>query len=416
MDAALVDRLSRGEGWALLSALPPYDEATSLSLQESLREAGFDAELVAAAMTQSRLRARAVDKFGDFAGGMLFTTDGLEQATRLPIAARHAQRYAAADVSLVHDLGCGLGSDAMALSSLEIGVRAVDADPATARVAAVNLRHWPSAAVVCARAEEVDLAGGGTAGDSRARRLARPRTTRERGRRRPWTHETGLLARCHLPLVGRRCSRWPGRCRPPGPSSPPRCPTEPCRPAPRPSGRRGTGRCSSAPSGGARSSRQPDAPPRSARRRRRRSSPQADAAPAHGHPGLTSVHDLGEWLYEPDRAVIRAGLTGALVAALDGAELATGVGYVTAARARELPWARRYRIVEAMPLSTKRLARWLRDQGHDRVTIKKRGVTLDADVLRRQLKMTGRGKGGSEATLVLTRVGGSQVALVVSAA
>ena len=37
MDAALVDRLSRGEGWALLSALPPYDEATSLSLQESLR-------------------------------------------------------------------------------------------------------------------------------------------------------------------------------------------------------------------------------------------------------------------------------------------------------------------------------------------------------------------------------------------
>ena len=68
-----------------------------------------------------------------------------------------------------------------------------------------------------------------------------------------------------------------------------------------------------------------------------------------------------------------------------------------------------------MPLSTKRLARWLRDHGHDRVTIKKRGVTLDADLLRRQLKMTGRGKGGSEATLVLTRVGGGQVALVVDA-
>ena len=163
MDAALVDRLSSGEGWALLSALPPYDEATSLSLQESLRGAGFDAELVAAAMTQSRLRARAVEKFGDFAAGMLFTPDGLEQATRLPIAARHAQRYAAADVSLVHDLGCGLGSDAMALSSLEIAVRAVDADPATARVAAVNLRHWPAATVACGRAEDVDLAATGCA-------------------------------------------------------------------------------------------------------------------------------------------------------------------------------------------------------------------------------------------------------------
>ena len=60
MDAALVDRLAHGEGWALLTALPPYDEATSLSLQESLRGAGFDADIVAAALTQSRLRARGV--------------------------------------------------------------------------------------------------------------------------------------------------------------------------------------------------------------------------------------------------------------------------------------------------------------------------------------------------------------------
>ena len=136
----------------------------------------------------------------------------------------------------------------------------------------------------------------------------------------------------------------------------------------------------------------------------------------HSGPASRRSTDVGEWLYEPDRAVIRAGLTGALVAAVDGAELATGVGYVTSGVARELPWARRFRVVEAMPLSTKHLARWLRDHGHDRVTIKKRGVTLDADLLRRQLKMTGRGRGGSEATLVLTRVGGGQVALVVTPA
>ena len=143
---------------------------------------------------------------------------------------------------------------------------------------------------------------------------------------------------------------------------------------------------------------------------------EADASDGGQRPSLASVGDIGEWLHEPDRAVIRAGLTGALVAAVDGAELASGVGYVTSGQPRELPWARRYRVVEAMPLSTKRLARWLRDHGHDRVTIKKRGVTLDADLLRRQLKMTGRGKGGSEATLVLTRVGGGQVALVVTPA
>ena len=64
MDAAMVDRLAAGEGWALLQSLPPYDEAGSLHLQERLREAGFAPDLVAAAMTQSRLRARGIEKFG----------------------------------------------------------------------------------------------------------------------------------------------------------------------------------------------------------------------------------------------------------------------------------------------------------------------------------------------------------------
>ena len=45
---------------------------------------------------------------------MLFTAEGLEQATRLPVAARHADRFAAAGVERVVDLGCGIGVDAMA--------------------------------------------------------------------------------------------------------------------------------------------------------------------------------------------------------------------------------------------------------------------------------------------------------------
>jgi hypothetical protein len=102
------------------------------------------------------------------------------------------------------------------------------------------------------------------------------------------------------------------------------------------------------------------------------------------------------------------------VAAVDGAELAPGVGYVTGDTAYDLRWARRFRVVEAMPFSVTRLSRWLRDHGHDRVTVKKRGVTVDAELLRRQLKMTGRGKGGSEATIVVTRAGDAQVALVVT--
>ncbi|MCU1538842.1 MAG: hypothetical protein JWP82_3193 [Humibacillus sp.] len=409
MDPALVDRLRRGEGWALLSALPPYDEAGSLRLGVSLREAGYDPELVAAALTQSRLRARAMEKFGDFAEGMLFTPDGLEQATRLPVAARHAQRYAAAGVPFVHDLGCGLGADAMALSSLEVAVRAVDADPGTAAVASVNLRHWPTTTVVCERAEDVDLTVGGRSAGAfldPARRVAGIADALGRTRRvfsldqisPSWDVVKAVAVQ--VPATGAKLSpSMPHGALPPaaeaqwtswqgevlecavwwGPLA-----TTPGRTA----AVCGPGVTTVV--------------------------TQADAAPGAERPALATLSDLGDWLYEPDRAVIRAGLTGALVAAVDGAELATGVGYVTAPRARELEWARRYRIVEAMPLSTKRLSRWLRDEGHDRVTIKKRGVTVDADVLRRQLKMTGRGKGGSEATLVLTRVGGAQVALVVT--
>ncbi len=411
MDPALVDRLRRGEGWALLSALPPYDEAGSLRLGVSLREAGYDAELVAAALTQSRLRARASEKFGDFAEGMLFTPDGLEQATRLPVAARHAQRYAAAGVPFVHDLGCGLGADAMALSSLEVAVRAVDADPGTAAVAAVNLRHWPSTSVTCERAEDVDLTVGGRSAGAfldPARRVGGAADARGRTRRvfsldqiSPSWDAVKQVAE-QVPATGAKLSpSMPHGALPPGSE------------AQWTSWQGEVLECAVwwGPLA--------TTPGRTAAVCGPTSTTvvtQADAAPGAERPGLASVHELGDWLYEPDRAVIRAGLTGALVAAVDGAELATGVGYVTAARARELAWARRYRIVEAMPLSTKRLSRWLRDQGHDRVTIKKRGVTVDADVLRRQLKMTGRGKGGSEATLVLTRIGGGQVALVVTPA
>lgn len=413
MDAAMVDRLAAGEGWALLQSLPPYDETASLHLQDRLREAGFAADLVAAAMTQSRLRSRGTEKFGDFAAGMLFTADGLEQATRLAIAARHAHRYAVAGVREVHDLGCGLGADAMAFAGLDLAVHAVDADDTTARVAAVNLRHWPSARVTHGLAEDVRLPPADDRVDvglwldparrvrgvadvsGRTKRVfsldaispswsqvlafaeqvpatgaklspAFPHGSVPRGAEAQWTSWQGEVLECAVwwgPLVA-STGRTAAVCT----ASSTAVVTE------------------------------------------------RDAAEGVDHPVLRSVTEMGDWLYEPDRAVIRAGLTGALVSAVDGVELASGVGYVTSGVSRDLPWARRFRVVEAMPLSTKRLARWLRDAGHDRVTIKKRGVTLDADVLRRQLKMTGRGKGGSEATLVLTRVGGSQVAVVVTPA
>src|SRR4051812_45543398 len=147
------------DGWALLESLPPYDERLAIPLGERLRSEGHDPAMVAAALTQSRLRAKAHDKLGPFADAMLFTPDGLEQATRLAVAAHHARRYVGADVPRVADLGCGLGSDAMAFAGLDRAVLAIDADELTAAFATVNLRHWPDAEVRCHDVMNLDLPG-----------------------------------------------------------------------------------------------------------------------------------------------------------------------------------------------------------------------------------------------------------------
>ncbi|NKX50268.1 methyltransferase, partial [Arthrobacter deserti] len=151
--------LLTSEGWALLNSLGPYSEAESLRTSLDLRKAGHPAELVSAVLTQSRLRAKAAAKFGPFAEHMLFTHAGLEQATRLNIAALHAQRFAAAGLERVADLGCGIGADAIALATLERKVTAVERDETTAPVATINLMPWPEATVVNADATEVDLTG-----------------------------------------------------------------------------------------------------------------------------------------------------------------------------------------------------------------------------------------------------------------
>lgn len=407
MDLALLRRLTTGEGWGLLQSLPPYEESGALALQQRLRAAGFDPELVAAALNQARLRARAVEKFGEFARGMVLTSDGLEQATRLGVAAQHAQRYRAAGIHTVHDLGCGIGADAMAMAGLDLRVRAIDADELTAGIAAVNLRHWPDSSAQHGVVEEFTApAGEGGRGVGAwldpARRT--PGVADVTGRTRrifnlseispSWT-TVQEVARA-LPATGAKLSpAFPHAALPPGSEAQwtswegdvVECAVW-WGPLVRTRGRtaallRATGPAvvvTEADTDG-------DVPP------------------------LQNLAELGGWLYEPDKAVLRAGLVGALTAATGGAELDAGVGYVGSSRSVDVPFARRYAVVEAMPFNVKALRGWLRDHGVDRLTIKKRGVSVDADLLRRQLRLPP--KGHQEATVVLTRVRSNQVALIV---
>ena len=139
VDIQTVRWLASPEGHAHLHGLPEYTEAEAVTVTGRLRREGLTAEQAAGLMTQKRLQGRARDKFGEFADGMLFTPDGLEQASRLEVAATHAGRYAAASLATVHDLGCGIGSDAMAMSALGVTVHGVDADPLSDPAAAEAL-------------------------------------------------------------------------------------------------------------------------------------------------------------------------------------------------------------------------------------------------------------------------------------
>ena len=157
VDTRTVRWLASPEGQAVLRDLPEYREGDAIAEAGRLRAGGCSAEQAAAALTQKRLRARAAEKFGDLAEGMLLTPDGLEQASRLEVAASHAGRYAEASLATVHDLGCGIGSDAIAMSALGVTVHGVDADPVTAAVADANLATWPDSRARPGAAEDLSL-------------------------------------------------------------------------------------------------------------------------------------------------------------------------------------------------------------------------------------------------------------------
>jgi hypothetical protein len=114
-------------------------------------------------------------------------------------------------------------------------------------------------------------------------------------------------------------------------------------------------------------------------------------------------------LYEPDAAVIRAGLVGQVAAAVDGRLLDRTIAYVTGDRLVRTGLATAYAVEDVFPFQLKSLRTWLRDRGVGRLTIKKRGTAVEPEQLRRQLRLDG----DAEATIVLTRVAGRQSVLAV---
>jgi THUMP domain-like len=392
-----ISALLTEQGWALLESLPPYEESASLVLGERLRAAGHSPALVAAALTQSRLRAAAREKFGPFAAGMLFTPAGLEQATRLSVAARHSQRYVSAGIERVADLGCGIGADSMALATFDREVLAVEHDELTAAVATMNLRHWPEATVRCEDATTTDLVGVGgafvdpsrrqTEGKAVGKRLLDPRAGSP-----PLSFVLDLATR--IPAVGMKTAPGiPHHLVPAGAEAQWISVGGDVVEAGLWFGllaRDGVRRAALVlPADGD------------------ESRPPVEVTDA----GLAEpdVGEVGTVLYEPDGAVIRAGLVGQVAAAVGGRLVDQTIAYVTADRLVRTPLATAYAVEDVFGFQLKTLRTWLRDRGVGRLTIKKRGTAVEPEQLRRQLRLDG----DDEATIVLTRVGGRQSVVAV---
>ncbi|MGV1009182.1 MAG: THUMP-like domain-containing protein [Dermatophilaceae bacterium] len=411
MNPELVGRLADGDGVGarLLAEIGRYAESQALATASRLRAQGHDADLVAAVLAQARLRARAEATFGDRAATMLFTADGLEQATRPQLAARHAQRFAAAGIRTVHDLTCGIGSDAMAFAAAGLTVEAVDADPTTAAIASANLRPWPLATVRTGQAEQVALpleragrhtgvwldpgrrSSGAADSSGRSRRVFALHAMSP-----TWSQVLGIAAT--VPATGAKLSpSFAAGSRPPDAE------------AQWTSWRGEVLECALWWGPLARLRGRSAAVCRPGNDGRLDETVVTEADAPSDAPVLTRLDELAPWLYEADKAIVRAGLTGALVAQTDGTELARGVGLVSSSRALDLPIARRYAVHEAMPLHVKALRAWCRERGIGRVTVKKRGSAVDPDVLRRQLTT----KAPGHAVLLVTRAGGDTVVLVL---
>jgi len=392
MDRSELVELLSPEGLRLLDSLPPYEPTSDVvRMVSELRKAGHAPGLVAAVLSQSRLRARADTKFGEFAGRMLFTEAGLEQATRLRVAALHAGRFVAAGTTRVVDLGCGIGGDAMAMAAMELTVTAVDTDEVTAAVASYNLAPFANASVVNAEAESIDLADFDAAWIDPARRTAGHTNTARLTKPEDYSPALdwvfGLADR--LPIG---VKLGPGHDRELIPAD-------------------AEAQWVSVDGKLVEMGLWFGALARDGIRR---------AALLLSHDGaseLTAAADsedvavgtLGNYLYEPDGAVIRARLIGDLARSLDALMLSEGIAYLTSAALQPTPFATAFRVLESLPVDERKLRLALQERRIGTLEIKKRGVDVDPAGLRTRLRL----KGPESGTLVMTRAAGHRVALLV---
>ena len=394
MDRSEFAKLFTPEALALLNAIGDLDaKADVLKLVSALRAEGYDPGLVAAVLSQAKLRRRARKKFGDFTDGMLFTEDGLEQASRLQAAALHAGRFRGAGITQVADLGCGLGAESMAMGAIDLNVRAFEIDEVTAALAVFNLGAFDNIEVEQADITTLDLSQFQALFFDPARRELDGKGERATRKFDPaqfspnfnWvleqarTKPTGIkLGPGHpheaiaqdaeaqwLSIDGDlvELALWFGEVK-------------------RPKVARAATVVNST-------------------GRHEIVSETFESEPA-------DVSALKQFIYEPDNAVVRSHLIADLAREVGASLISREIAYLSSDREIDSPMMRGFRVVDEMAFDRKKLKAYLRERNIGTLEIKKRGVDVVPEQLRKEMSL----KGEIAATLILTRVGDDHRALI----
>ncbi|MBK1786065.1 THUMP-like domain-containing protein [Prauserella cavernicola] len=366
-------RSEQGERAVAACAELPLTDATRIADVGTARR--LVGERYAAALETVVLRRKAVSKLAGLPGAdrWLFTGDALQQASAAPVAAVRARRLAGRDV---HDVTCSIGADLVALAGAAARCVGSDVDEVRLAMAAHNsARSGVSPLLVRADALRPVTRNCVVVADP---------ARRDSSGRRTWRPEDFVPA---LDELARACA---GRdlvvkCAPG------------LDPAAVPWAREvelvsldGQVREACLWSEGL------------ATVGRRATVLRSDGTQwtvTDAEPDDVPVGEPGEWIVDPDGAVVRAGLVRHYAARHGLWQLDERIAYLTGDEPP--PGVRAFRVLEFENYSEKALRATLRRHDIGRVEILVRGLDIDPNTLRRRLKP----KGSGEASVVLTRIG-----------
>lgn len=135
-----------------------------------------------------------------------------------------------------------------------------------------------------------------------------------------------------------------------------------------------------------------------------------------GAPDVQQAVYLSEpraFLYEPDPAVLRAGLVRMLAEQIGARQLDPDIAYLTSDQRVETPFARVWAVDAWFPFHLKRLREALRQRDVERATVKKRGSPIQPQELIRWLRLPRHvGTSAVERVIFLTHLRGQPVVIL----